>query len=74
MIKRFSSFAFLSNFSLSVYLAAIDDDSDEPNADTTADDADEEEEEEKTKRWRLGLFVFLSCCLVILSACLLVTS
>ena len=39
-IKRFSSFAFLSNFSLSVYVPRIDEDNDDPDihdADTTAD-------------------------------------
>ena len=40
VIKRFSSFAFLSNFSLSVYVPRIDDDDDDfdvHDADTSAD-------------------------------------
>ena len=49
MIKRFSSFAFLSNFSLSVYVPGHDednDDLDDQDAHTTADDG----EEKKTTR------------------------
>ena len=49
MIKRFSSFAFLSNFSLSVYVPRIDEDNDDPDihdADTTADHGEKRQKED----------------------------